>query len=163
VEIDEIFKYLSPITVGFVAAFLGSKIALDKFKKEKLWDERRAIYKEIIEAFEEIESWAEYTRASHCCEPTIESEIKFDKSLRIIAKHSATGKLFLSEDFQNKLQEANAKLARIRFEVNEESLPDMGTEQGRAEWLFILSKEIREIVGVYLPELLSIAKEEIPK
>ena len=50
--IDQISQYLSPITVGFVAAYLGSRLALNKFKQEKLWDERRAIYKEIIEAFE---------------------------------------------------------------------------------------------------------------
>ncbi len=99
-EIDEISKFLSPITVGFIAAFLGSKFALDKFKKEKLWDERRAIYKEIIESFEELVYWSEYERASHFCEPTIEGDIKFHESLRTISKYSATGSLLLSDEFQ---------------------------------------------------------------
>lgn len=161
--IDEISQYLSPITVGFVAAYLGSRLALNKFKQEKLWDERRSIYKEIIEAFEELGCWSEYTRASHCCEPTIGVNIKFDEPLRIISKHSATGGLFLSEDFQIILEEANIKLGQTRFQINEESLPDMHSEQGRAEWLFVLSKEIREVVDSYLPKLISIAKKEIPK
>lgn len=162
-QIDEIYKYLSPITVGFVAAYLGSRLALNKFKQEKLWDERRAIYKEIIEAFEELGCWSEYIRASHCCEPTIEVNVKFDEPLRIISKHGATGGLFLSENFQIILKEANIKLSQTRFQINEESMPDMYSEQGRAEWLFVLSNQIREVVDHYLPKLISIAKKEIPK
>jgi len=163
VEIDEIFKYLSPITVGFLAAYLGSLLALKKFKKEKLWDERRAIYKEVIEAFEELGSWSEYMRASHCCEPTINVDVNFDEPLRLISKRSAIGGLFLSEEFQKVLEEAHIKLSQIRFQINEESMPDMGSERERAEWLFILSKEINEAVNEYLPKLISIAKNEIPK
>ena len=100
-EFDEILKYLSPITVGFVAAYLGSRLALNKFKQEKLWDERRAIYKEIIEAFEELGCWSEYKRASHCCEPTIEVSVKFDEPLRIISKHSATRRFVFIREFSN--------------------------------------------------------------
>ncbi|WXG51719.1 MAG: hypothetical protein RNU03_12885 [Candidatus Sedimenticola sp. (ex Thyasira tokunagai)] len=77
-EIDAISKFLAPITVGFIAAYLGSVLALSKFKKEKLWDERRVIYKEVIESFEEIVFWCEYVRASHCCEPVIDSDISFE-------------------------------------------------------------------------------------
>lgn len=162
-EIDAISKYLSPIAVGFIAAYLGSILALNKFKKEKLWEERRSIYKEIIEAFEELLYWSEYVRASHCCEPTIEGDIKFDESLRVIAKHSSTGGLFLSEDFQKKLEEAHVKLHRTRFQINEESLPDMNSERGQSEWMFVLSKEIRDVVSNFLPKLITIAKNEIPK
>lgn len=161
--IDEISTYLSPITVGFVAAYFGSLLALNKFKQEKLWDERRAIYKEIIEAFEELGHWSEYIRASHCCEPTIEVSVKFDEPLRTISKHSATGGLFLSADFQIILEEANVKLSQTRFQINEESMPDMHSEQGRAEWSLVLSKEIKGVVDNYLPKLISVAKKEIPK
>lgn len=162
-EIDEISKLLSPITVGFIAAYFGSLLALNKFKKEKLWDERKAIYKEIIEAFEELGCWSEYTRARHCCEPTIDVNVNFDESLRVISKRSAIGSLFLSEAFQKELEEANIKLSQTRFQIKEESMPDMYSEQGRAEWSLILSREIREIVDNYLPKLISIAKKEIPK
>jgi hypothetical protein len=163
VEIDEISKYLSPITVGFIAAYFGSLLALNKFKKEKLWDERRAIYKEIIEAFEELGCWSEYTRALHCCEPTTDVDVKFDEPLRVISKRSAIGSLFLSESFQEVLEEANLKLSQTRFQIHEESRPDMYSERGRAEWLLVLSGEIKEIVDNYLPKLISIAKKEIPK
>jgi len=163
VEIDEISKYLSPITVGFIAAYLGSLLALKKFKKEKLWDERKAIYKEVIEAFEGLGCWAEYMRASHCFEPTIDVDIKFEDYLRVISKRSAIGRLFLSEAFQHVLEEANSKLILTRFQISEESMPDMYSEQERVEWLFVLSNKIREVVDDYLPKLISIAKVEIPK
>lgn len=54
VGIDEIFKYLSSILVGFLAAYFGSLLALKKFKKEKLWGEKRSIYKRLLKL---LRSW----------------------------------------------------------------------------------------------------------
>lgn len=162
-DIDEMSKYLAQISAIFLAAYLGSFLALKKFKKEKLWDERKAIYKEVIEAFEELKMWSEYMQASHCCEPTINVNFEFYEALRVISKRSAIGGLFLSEKFQKVLEEADVKLSQTRFQINEESMPDMDSERGRAEWLFILAREINEVVNEYLPKLISIAKEEMPK
>ena len=133
VEIDEIFKFLAPLTVGFVAAYVGSLLALRKFKREKIWDERRAIYKEVIESLEEIVFWCEYVRATHCCEPVIESDVDFDSSLRNIARHSVSGGLFSSCRFQEVLEQANAELYRVRFQIKEESMPDLDSDYGRDE------------------------------
>ncbi len=162
-EIDAISNFLAPINVGFIAAYLGSLLALSKFKKEKLWNERKAIYKEIIEAFEELDCWSEYQRASHCCEPTINVDVKYDEPLRVISKRSAIGSLFLSDAFQENLSQANEKLMHIRFQIHEDSMPDMYTPEGRAEWLFTLSVAVKKIVDEHLPVLIAIAKNEIPK
>lgn len=162
-DIGEMSKYLAQIAAIFLAAYLGSFLALKKFKKEKLWDERKAIYKEVIEAFEELKMWSEYMQASHCCEPTINVNFEFYEALRVISKRSAIGGLFLSEEFQKVLEEADVRLSQTRFQINEESMPDMDSERGRAEWLFILAREINEVVNEYLLKLISIAKEEMPK
>ncbi len=162
-EFNEIFKYIAQIIVVFLGAYFGSLLAWHKFKQEKLWEQRRVIYKEIIEAFEELGFWSEYIRASHYFEPTIEVNIQFDHSLRIISKHTATGSLFLSEGFQIILKEANVKLNQILFQVNEERRFDNDSEQSRAEWLLVLSKEIRMEIDIFLPKLISEAKKEIPK
>ena len=162
-EIDEISKFIAPLTVGFIAAYLGSLLALKKFKREKIWDERRSIYKEVIESFEKIIFWCEYVRASHCCEPVIESDVDFDSSLRKIARHSVSGGLFSSSKFQEVLEQAHAELYRVRFQINEESMPDLDTDRGRDEWLFILSKEIRDVSKKYLDQLINLAKDELPK
>ena len=38
----------------------------------------------------------------------------------------------------------------------------MYTEQGAAEWYFVLANKIREIVEVSLPRLIEVATNEIP-
>lgn len=162
-EIEEVMKYLPPIFVGFISAYFGSMFAFKKFKSEKLWDERRAIYKEVIEAFEELGGWAEYMLALNYCEPTIDVEFKFDEPLRVISKRSVIGRLFLSKAFYKTLEEADLKLRDIRFRINEECQPDMDSDRGRSEWLVILATQIKGLVDDYLPKLLSIAKDEIPK
>ena len=162
-ELEEILKYLSPVTVGLIAAFVASKFALRKFKEEKVWDERRDSYKNAIEAHEEILHWAEQVRASHCCEPIIGGEAKFDDALREISKYAATGGLVFSKEFHEIVRESNSKISKIRFQVDEESKPDMHTEQGAAEWDFHLAIEIRNIVEGTLPKLIKVATSEIPK
>jgi hypothetical protein len=161
-DIDDLLKYISPIIVGFLAAYFGSVLALRKFKREKVWDERRAAYKDVIESFEELIHWSEQVRASHCCEPTIGGEAKFDESLRKISKFSATGSLIFSKKFQEILEQANKNISRVRFKIDEESKPDQYTEAGSSEWYFFLANEIRNIVEDCLPKLIDIAKSEAP-
>ena len=162
-DINEIFKFVSPIFVGFLSAYLGSRLALSKFKKEKLWDERRVIYREVIDAFEELHHWSEYVRANHGGEPTIEQETSFDLSLRQISKYSLSGSLYLSEEFHKKLQVANSQLYSVRFDVNEESRPDSHDERAQAEWLFVLAVKIRKVIEANLPLLIEQASRELPK
>ena len=162
-DIEAILRFVSPITVGLVAAYLASKFAIRKFKEEKMWGERRESYREVIEAFEELTHWAEQVRASHCCEPTIGGDAKFDESLRKISKYSATGGLVFSSDFHNIVKESNSQISKIRFEIDDESKPDMYTEQGAAEWYFVLANEIRQIIDNNLPKLIKVATSEIPK
>lgn len=159
---EDLLKFISPIIVGFLAAYFGSLLALRKFKREKVWDERRAAYKDVIESFEELIHWSEQVRAYHCCEPTIGGEAKFDESLRKISKFSATGSFIFSKKFQEILEQANENISRVRFKIDEESKPDQYTEAGSAEWYFVLANEIRSIVKDCLPKLIAIAKSEAP-
>ena len=159
---EEIPKWLTSIVIGLASAWFASWLALRKFKNEKTWDERRAAYKDVIESFEELAHWSEQVRASHCCEPTIGGEAKFDESLRNISKYSATGSLLFSPKFQEILEGANAKLHRVRFQIDDESKPDMGSEREMTEWYFILAKEIRSIVDNSLPKLIETARNERP-
>ena len=50
-DIDNI---ISTVLVGFVAAFLGSLVALRKFKKEKSWERKEKAYTEIIDALYDL-------------------------------------------------------------------------------------------------------------
>lgn len=159
---EELFKWITPIVVGLGSSFIASWLALRKFKSEITWDERRATYKDVIESFEELIHWAEQVRATHCCEPTISGEAKFYESLRCISKFSATGSLIFSSEFQEILEQANSQLHKIRFQIDDESRPDLGSEKEMAEWYFTLANEIRIIVEDSLPKLINIAKSERP-
>jgi hypothetical protein len=158
----EFFKWFTPIIVGLISAYAASSLALKKFKKEKVWDERRAAYKEVIESIEEIIHWSEQVRASHCCEPTIGREGDLDGSLRNLAKYSATGALIFSDKFHEVLTDANSRIHRIMFQIDDESKPDLDSEREMAEWNFVLANEIRKVLEECLPELIRVAKSEQP-
>ncbi|MGI2144482.1 hypothetical protein [Shewanella frigidimarina] len=159
-EYAEFFKWFNPIVVGFVSATLASQLALRKFKREKVWDEKRSAYKEVIESIEELIFWSEQVRANHCCEPTIAVEANFDSSIRKISKFSATGAFIFSTDFQKTLEQANSKIHRLIFKVDEESKPDLGSKREMADWHFGLANGIREILEELLPKLIEIANRD---
>ena len=138
-NVEELFKWLTPIVVGFVSAYFASFLALKKSKKEKVWEERREKYKDVIESIEEIIHWAEHVRASHCCEPTIGSQSNVDEFIRKLAKYSTTGSLIFSDEFQSVLKNANLRIHRVMFEIDEDSKPDCGSERGMAEWRLALA------------------------
>ena len=162
-DYTEIIKLLSPIFVGFMSAYFGSLLALNKFKKEKFWDERRSGYRSVIEAFEELDHWSEIVRAESCCEPSSSIESKSEEALRVIAKYSKTGNLLFSNEFQQELESAYNNIRRSEFEIHNESLGDMETERQRMEWQAIHANEVRALVSKSLPKLIGLAKDELPK
>lgn len=127
-----------------------------------MWDERRATYKDVIESIEEIIHWSEHIRASHYCEPTIGSEGNLDESLRKLARFSTTGSLIFSDEFHSTLKDANLRIHRLMFEIDEESKPDCESKREMAEWRFSLANEIREVLEERLPKLIAVAKSEQP-
>ena len=54
----DVENFISTIIIGFLAAILGSWVALRKFKKEKLWERKEKSYSEIIDAL--------YALLQHC-------------------------------------------------------------------------------------------------
>lgn len=51
---DEFFKIVTPMFVGFISAFFGSLFAISKFKKEKLWERKEKAYSEIIDSLYDL-------------------------------------------------------------------------------------------------------------
>ncbi|HEC29491.1 MAG TPA: hypothetical protein ENI65_07890 [Gammaproteobacteria bacterium] len=162
-DYSEIGKFISVIIIGFLSAYFGSLFALNKFKKEKFWNERRNTYKNIVEAFEELLHWAEQVRAEHCCEPSSAIEAKYEIALREISRYSETGGIIFSQEFYDITKEANKLIVQSIYKIHEQSLGESDTEQERSEWCFIQANEIGDIVNKYLPKLIEIARDELPK
>jgi len=155
--------FVSSIIIGFISALIGSRLAFLKFKQEKLWGERKAIYKEIIIAFEELGSWAEDRRASICCESTINVDFNYDQPLRTISKWNAVGSLFISDNFQKCLNEAYDKIAELKSRVHEEAMCESDNLEKSLYVSLDSAVGMKEIVLEYLPRLISEAREETPR
>lgn len=156
-------EFLSSIIIGLLSALIGSYLAFWKFKKEKLWDERKAIYKEVIVAFEELGSWAEDRRASLCCESTINVDFNYSESLRTISKWSAIGSLFLSSGFQSSLNEAYEKIEKLNFQAHEDAMSESDNPERSADVSRDAAVSMKKIICEYLPKLISEAREETPR
>ena len=159
----ELLKIISPILVGFISAYCGSLLALNKFKKEKFWDERRSSYKAAIEALEELLHWSEQVRAEHYCEPSNNVKAEPELALRVISKLARTGNLIFSTKFSETLKTIDLSISRAMFQIHDQSLGDCGSDRERAEWHLIEANEIRKIVEENLPSLIKLAKDELPK
>lgn len=57
--------------ITLLAAFIGSYSAFNKYKKEKLWQEKYNAYQEILGSIYNMKHWASETYASCLCLPTI--------------------------------------------------------------------------------------------
>lgn len=159
----EVFKAITPLLIGFFSAYVGSLFALKKFKKEKLWDERRASYADVIQALEEILHWAEIVRAESFCEPCSSIAPKDDEALRKISKYAVTGELLFSNQFHSLLKDTDCRIKKITYEIHDAILGFRETPQEAQETYCLLAIEIRNIVNEALPQLIKFAKEELPK
>jgi len=159
----EIAKIAAPIIVGLISAYAATTLALKKSKKEKHWDEKRSAYNKVIQALEELQYWADKVRSEHCCEPSNSVEANQDEALREIQRYSKIGALIFTDAFHSALHEANSAINQVIFAVNEESLGDRNDEREMGEWRFHEAIEIRKIIDEYLPKMIAIAKNELPK
>lgn len=159
----EIFKAISPLLVGFISAYFGSLFALKKFKNEKFWDERRASYADVIHALEEILHWAEIVRAESYCEPCSNIAPKDDEALRKISKYAVIGELIFSNQFHILLKDIDHQIKKITYEVDDATLGFRETAQEAQQTYCFFAIEIRNIVNEALPQLIKLAKEELPK
>ncbi len=99
----EIPSWLITFFVTLLAAFWGSQLALRKFKKEKLWQEKYNSYQEVLNALEALILWADETYSSNKLIPTIgtstlEGIQSFPAARLVLAKTTCIGKLLISTD-----------------------------------------------------------------
>lgn len=154
-------KVLIPLVSSFIGAILGSYFALSKFKKEKIWDEKRELYSKVIIALEDISYWAEQTRAKHCCEYSNSTLSNVNESLREIQKLSVSGRLVMNQRFHDLLVQVNNELNKECFNAHENWQEN--SDNPYSDFNFRHAVSVKEIISGYLPKLIDIAKSELPK
>jgi len=100
---EDFFKVITPICIGFVSAFFGSRLALIKFKKEKDWERKEKAYSEIIDSLYDLlqhceihkENYGQGTGYSELKENSFRE--KYDKAFWQIKKVTDIGAFVISE------------------------------------------------------------------
>lgn len=101
----ELLAKFLPAILGFAGAWAGSRWGLDKFKKEKHWEEKVKTYKSIIAAVESIAFWGKYIYADTLSCSTLgqtkgESTGNLHTFMRLITQLRFTADVYLSSQFK---------------------------------------------------------------
>lgn len=154
------------IIIPFLSAWLGSLVALRKFKKERMWNEKYTAYQEILNAIEAMNLWAVEMQASSYMLPTIGylDEKKpyelFAQARRQISKHACIGQLLISENVRIKLDKLQEDIWNESHRAEEESGAPENTFEGQLEFGDHAQK-VHEIIHKYLPDIISLAKADL--
>ncbi|HIF9125385.1 hypothetical protein I3256_10415 [Photobacterium damselae] len=157
----EVFKIVVPLVGSFLGALFGAYLTLSRFKKEKIWDEKRELYSRVIIALEDITYWAEQVRSKHCCEYTSRLDSNIDESMRDIQKLTASGRLVMNDTFYSLLVSVNNSLQSENIKTYEAAQEEFDKPQ--SDHLFRHAIRVRDIAEEHLPKLIKAAKRDLPK
>ena len=150
--IDSVTDFLIKIIPGIVAAFIASKLAVDKFYKEKKWERREKAYTEIIEALYNLikycrvqkEDYGQGTGLSQGREHELYTE--YVKASSSLAKATDIGSFYISEKASSILSELRNR-ERLsyqdepRFEIYESEYK--AHQQALDKFLEIAKKDLK--------------------
>lgn len=155
----------SQILIPLIAAWLGSVIATRKFKKEKLWQEKYNAYQEILTAIDAMNYWAKEMATPYMA-PSIgwfdgkkPYEI-FSQARRQISKHICIGQLLISDNVIEKLKKLDSDIWNEEYRAEDDIIWD-DDPQKKEELFNEHAKNIYEIIEKYLPDIISLSKEDL--
>ncbi len=161
-----IISLFATFLAAFLAAFFGYFIAVKKFKKEKLWQEKYKMYQDILSSLEAMLIWADETYCYNKMIPTIGLKtieknklISFAEARRNIAKISCIGQLIISDGVITELNLLQSELWNEDFRAKEENYhPDTIEER---EVIAEHVELIRKIVEPRLKKIIKYAKIDL--
>jgi hypothetical protein len=162
--VPEIPSWLITFFVTLLAAYSGSLLAISKFKKEKMWQEKYNSYQEILNALEALILWANETYCSNKLIPSIgtsklEGVLSFPAARRVLAKSTCIGKLLISKDAITELEALEQELWDEQFRAEEECFhPNTLEEQ---EFYATYAENVKNIVQPRLDKIINFAKADL--
>jgi len=161
---SEIPSWLITFFVTLLAAYFGSLLALNKFKIEKLWQEKYNSYQEILNALEALILWANETYCSNKLIPSIgtsklEGVLSFPEARRVLAKNTCIGKLLISSEVITELESLEQELWDEQFRADEECFhPNTFEEQ---DFYATHAENVKNIVQPRLDKIVNFAKTDL--
>ena len=152
------------ILVPALAALGAVLITMRKFKKERIWQDKYASYRKVLESIEAIHYWGDECNSDVHMLPAIghfdgkTSSEYYAEAQREALKQSMIGTLLLSSQFIDKLDEFLKELGNEKFSASEEHYD---SEQERYLAFGNHAAEVRNISSKYLPQLIAIARTDL--
>lgn len=155
--------WLISIVTAFFAAYAGAFLALRRYKHERRRQEKFEAYKEIIDALSDLILWANETYNESRLLPSLNLEVseRFSRgysSARVcLSKYTDTGKLIVSEEVLDQLNELNNLLWQSDFNFEESS----STFDTYEDSIGYHAKQIKEACEEKLEMIIILAKRDL--
>lgn len=93
-----------PAVAALVGGWAGAKYGLNKFKKEKFWEEQRQVYGKVLDTVENLEYWGSSRNRSGHADNIIGDNIRnydfsSDEGIRQLIKIKSVHKIYFSKSF----------------------------------------------------------------
>ena len=151
---------------ALIATYFGYLIAVKKFKKEKIWQEKYQSYQDILSALEAMMLWSNETYCRQKMIPTKGTRVldgdnwkSFSEARRIIAKASCIGQLLLPENVVEELNELESELWNENFRADEENYYPNTFEESEA--IAEHADNISKIIEPRLKKIIDYAKRDL--
>lgn len=160
---DTWMSFLTTFATVLFAAYIGSYLALGKYKKEKVWQEKYNAYQDILNSINKMLHWADEISASHQCLPVIggtsEKELYQDyrDARKCISKYINVGKLLISNEVADKLSETDQLLWEEYFRFDNEGID----ESNYNEKLAYHAEYIKIIINGRLEDIIKLCKKDL--
>ena len=165
-ETDQrMYEVLVPILTTLLAAIIGSYLTVQKFKREKHWQEKYAAYRDAVSAVENVRFWGDEIAADAALIPTSgfpegkAPHTFLSEALRKLDQYAVIGKMLLSDEFCSLIEELRSEIATERFKTGEDSV--MTGEHEELHYWSAHGARIRDIVDQRLPKILAQAKHDL--
>ena len=158
---EKLFTIASSFLSALVAAFLASFLALRKFKKERLWQEKYEAYKEILNSIHEMRFWASENYASSLCLPTVgkseETWQTYSLAKKTLLKHIQSGQLLISDAVTEKLQALVSEIWNQEHNFLETGTDEHNYHHELAEH----AEKIEKIIDTHLAGIVQLSKDDL--
>lgn len=162
----EVPSWLMSFSTTLLAAFFGYLIAVKKFKKERLWQEKYEAYQDILSALEAMILWANETYCSNKLIPTKGTRLAnndpwlaFSEARRTIAKSACIGQLLLPKPVIDELESLESDLWNENFRAEDEQYYPHTHEE--AEAIAQHAQNVENIVKKRLEIIIEYARNDL--
>lgn len=150
------------IVAPSLTALLGYAVFVQRQKAETKWQEKYKAYREILDAIDSMEHWADETHSGFHCLPTIggdpaKTQQAYIEARRCVSKYITIGKLVISDEVADKLSDLVRDLFDEDFRFQDNPVDDAEFPEEQAKH----AQHVQRIIRDYLGGIITLAKKDL--